>query len=148
MSGTYRKSFSDRGLAMCLEGTAAAGMLLCHSCSSSVLQHLLAKVLQNALCSATLAVYTVFWLQGSVVMAAVLCLGIAAAYWKVRRQVFLVDFACYTPAKDWNVTWQRFMAGSRDCGVRISHHSECCISMLASQLPMIVTLPHACLSPE
>ena len=55
-------------------------------------------------------------------MVAVLCLGIAAAYWKVRRQVFLIDFACYTPAKDWNVTWKRFMAGSRDCGVR--YHSS------------------------
>lgn len=66
-------------------------------------------------------------LQGPLLAAVLLLACAAVVYRRLSNQVYLLDFACYRPADEYQVTWKRFMAGSRDCGV-----SHLCIHMCKS----------------
>ncbi|KAL3140381.1 3-ketoacyl-CoA synthase 11 [Trebouxia sp. C0009 RCD-2024] len=55
-------------------------------------------------------------LLGPLVAAALLAACAVMVYRRLSKQVYLLDFSCYRPADEYQVTWKRFMAGSRECG--------------------------------
>lgn len=55
--------------------------------------------------------------QGPLLAAVLLMACAALVYKRLSNRVYLLDFSCYRPADAYQVTWKRFMAGSRDCGV-------------------------------
>ena len=55
--------------------------------------------------------------QGPLLAAVLLVACAALVYRRLSNRVYLLDFACYRPADEYQVTWKRFMAGSVDCGV-------------------------------
>lgn len=65
-------------------------------------------------------------LQGPLLAAVLLLACAAVVYRRLSNQVYLLDFACYRPADEYQVTWKRFMAGSRDCGVSCLYFSVVC----------------------
>ena len=55
--------------------------------------------------------------QGPLLAAVLLVACTALVYRRLSNRVYLLDFSCYRPADEYQVTWKRFMAGSVDCGV-------------------------------
>lgn len=69
--------------------------------------------------------YCLNCLQGPLVAAALLAACAVMVYRRLSKQVYLLDFSCYRPADEYQVTWKRFMAGSRECGVSMLTQSSC-----------------------
>lgn len=84
-------------------------------------------------------VCTLKCMQGPLVAAALLAACAAWAYRQLSKQVYLLDFSCYRPADEYQVTWKRFMAGSRECGVSL-------LTQLVCQLcPAVSHCQHSCM---